>query len=307
MKKLMLVYNPVAGKGQFVQALPDVIDILVRAGFRVEVWPTNARGDAAEKTALYASDADVIVAAGGDGTLDEVIEGMYRGGADKALGYIPVGSTNDFANSLGLSTNAWIAARSLAEAGITGVDIGCFNDSHFVYVAAFGAFTDVAYSTDQDMKNILGHVAYLLEASKTVWNIKPITMTITAEDKTLEGDFIFGMVTNSVSVGGIKNITGKDVAMDDGLFEVTLIRNPKTVFDLNDIIGALLSGRNETPLLETFKTASITFSSNQDVAWTLDGEYGGSQKESKITVDYRALRLMMDKKLMERAKEDSIL
>ncbi|MDD6346458.1 MAG: diacylglycerol kinase family lipid kinase [Lachnospiraceae bacterium] len=307
MKKIMLVYNPIAGRGQFSQSLPAVIEILTKAGFRVEVWPTSSRGDATEKTALYGGEADIIVAAGGDGTLDEVIEGMYRGGIRRVMGYIPVGSTNDFAQSLKLSTNPIEAAHAIAGAEIAGVDVGCFNKDHFIYVAAFGAFTDVSYKTAQDMKNALGHLAYLLEASKELLSIKPLPMTIEADGRTVSGEFLYGMVTNSLSVGGIKNITGHAVALNDGLFEVTLIRNPKNLFELNEIIAALLTGKDDSPLLEFFKTDHIVFTAPEDTPWTLDGEYGGAMRRAEICVSRQALPLLIDPQQLERAKDDAIL
>ena len=292
MKRIMLVYNPKAGRGLFVQSLPSVIDIFVKAGYRVEVWPTQEAGDAIEKTARFGADADLIVAAGGDGTLDEAIEGMFKGGFSRPLGYIPVGSTNDFAASLGLEANARKAARSIVNEEIRPLDVGVFGDDHFIYVAAFGAFTDVAYKTSQDMKNALGHVAYMVEASKRLMDLKPVSMTIRANGETISDEFIYGMVSNSLSVGGIRHITGKDVELDDGLFEVTLVHNPRTIFEFQEIAGALLMAE-PSPLVDTIKTDTITFEADGEVPWTLDGEYGGSSRQVEIRVLHHALDLIL--------------
>ena len=306
MKKIMLVYNPKAGRGLFQQSLPDIIDIFAKAGYRVETWPTQGVGDAVQKVAVYGGEADLIVAAGGDGTLDETIEGMFCGGNMKPLGYIPVGSMNDFASSLGLTLNARSAARSIVKGEIKPLDIGLFGTDHFVYVAAFGAFTDVAYQTNQDMKKALGKVAYMIEASRRLLDLKPVKMTIRVNGRTITDDFIYGMVSNSLSVGGIKHITGKDVALDDGLFEVTLVHNPKTVFDLQEIVGSLLSAE-PSPLVETIKTDLITFDSNQDVPWTLDGEFGGAEDHVEIRVLKRAIDLILTQEQLEKAVDEALL
>jgi len=306
MRKIMLVYNPKAGRSLFQQSLPAVIDIFAKEGYRVEVWPTQSPGDAVEKVAVYGPEADVIVAAGGDGTLDETIEGMFRGRFKRPLGYIPVGSMNDFAGSIGLTANARTAARRIARGSIKPLDIGRFGNDHFVYVAAFGAFTDVAYKTSQDMKNALGKVAYMVEASRRLLDLKPVHMSITANGLTVTDDFIYGMVSNSTSVGGIKHITGKDVALDDGLFEVTLVHNPKTIFDLQEIVGALLSAE-PSPLVDTIKTGSITFEADEDVPWTLDGEYGGSEKHVEISVLPHAINLILSEEEVGKAVDEALL
>ena len=306
MKRLMLIYNPKAGRGLFVQSLPAIIDIFVKGGYRVETWPTQAQGDAVDKVAAFGEEADMIVAAGGDGTLDEVIEGMFRANINKPLGYIPVGSTNDFAGSLSLENNARIAARSIIKGEARPVDIARFGEEHFVYVAAFGAFTDVAYSTNQDMKNAIGHAAYMVEATKRLMDLKPVHMRIEADNRVIEDDFLVGMCTNSRSVGGIKNITGKDVTLNDGLFELTLVHNPSNVFDLQEIVTSLLSGV-PSPHVDLIKADRFVFDSEADIPWTLDGEFGGTQKHVEITVLRQALNLIMTEEQVEKAVDHAVL
>ena len=171
---------------------------------------------------------DLVVCSGGDGTLDEVVSGLMEVDQRVPIGYIPAGSTNDFANSLSISKDMVQAAKDIIEGNLYSCDVGAFDNDSFVYIAAFGLFTDVSYETDQHMKNILGHLAYLLEGSKRIWNVPTYWIKVEANGETFEGEYIYGMVTNAKSVGGFKNLPGQDVRLDDGLFEVTLIKRPKT-------------------------------------------------------------------------------
>ena len=191
------------------------------------------------------------------------------------VGYIPAGSTNDFANSLGIPKNMKAAAETVVDGRLFACDIGAFNDDTFVYIAAFGLFTDVSYETKQEYKNVLGHMAYILEGMKRLPSIKSYQMKFTAENLEIEGDFIFGMITNSMSVGGFKRITGKYVELDDGEFEVTLIKRPTNAIELNQILTDLVNRNIDTDQMYCFKTASLHIESEEEVPWTLDGEFGG--------------------------------
>ena len=181
-------------------------------------------------------------------------------------------------------------------------DIGRFNNQSFTYIAAFGLFTDVAYQTDQDLKNILGHVAYLLEGVKRLFDIKSYRMKIESEELTVEDDFIFGMVTNSRSVGGFKNLTGKNVDMNDGLFEVTMITRPKNPLELQEIMTAMLTAEDNTDLIHSFKSARVTLTSEEAVSWTLDGEFGGSHTQVEIENCHEALNLYLKSTKNEETK-----
>ncbi len=282
-KKLLFVFNPRSGRGQIRGRLLDILDIFVKHDYEVMTHPTQCSGDACQVVEAYAHRMDLIVCSGGDGTLDEVVTGLMRSKARTPVGYIPSGSTNDFANSLGISKNMIQAAKDIVEGDCFFCDVGAFNNKYFVYIAAFGLFTDVSYETDQNLKNALGHLAYLLEATKRIFNVPTFWIKVDGgEEHQLEGEFIYGMVTNTRSVGGMKNIAGKYVEMDDGLFEVTLIHPVKNPLELNEVITALLSGEPKTPLIEYFKTERITVEAREEIAWTLDGERGGEYAYARI-------------------------
>lgn len=292
-KKLFFVFNPKAGKGKIKTALMDIVDIFNKGGYEVVIRATQYPKDAYEMTRKYADKVDLVVCSGGDGTLDEVVAGLVETGSKVPVGYIPAGSTNDFAGSLFIPKNMVAAAEMIMEENVYRCDIGKFNKQTFTYIAAFGLFTDVAYETDQDLKNILGHLAYLLEGVKRLFDIQSYHMKVTTEDEIFEDDFMYGMITNSRSVGGFKNLTGKNVDMNDGLFEVTLITTPKNPMDMQEIIAGLMSGKDNSDLIYTFKTSRIRIQSDEAVAWTLDGEYGGDHKEVEIRNLYRALNLYL--------------
>ena len=210
-KKLLFIYNPRSGKAQIKYKLNDILETFVRAGYEVTVYPTLKTGDAGELVKNRDQDYELIVCSGGDGTLDEVVTGMMQSGRRTPIGYIPAGSTNDFAGSLGLPKSMLRAAQVAIEGKDFPCDVGSFNDDIFVYIAAFGIFTDVSYETDQEMKNILGHMAYILEGMKRLPSVRSYPMKVSYKGCTIVDDFIFGMVTNSRSVGGFKDITGKNV------------------------------------------------------------------------------------------------
>lgn len=172
-------------------------------------------------------------------------------------------------------------------------DIGSFNEDSFVYIAAFGLFTDVSYETDQQVKNVLGHLAYVLEGARRLNKYPSYHLKVTSNGTTIEEDFMYGMVTNSVSVGGFKNITGKHIHLDDGVFEVTLIKKPKNVVELNQIMAALIGRNIDSDCMYCFKTSEIIFESEEEIAWTRDGEYGGSHKKVVITNEKQALRILV--------------
>ena len=292
-KKLFFVFNPKAGKGKIKTALMDIVDVFNKGGYEVVIRATQYPKDAYEMTRKYADKVDLVVCSGGDGTLDEVVAGLVETGSKVPVGYIPAGSTNDFAGSLFIPKNMVAAAEMIMEENVYRCDIGKFNKQTFTYIAAFGLFTDVAYETDQDLKNILGHLAYLLEGVKRLFDIQSYHMKVTTEDEIFEDDFMYGMITNSRSVGGFKNLTGKNVDMNDGLFEVTLITTPKNPMDMQEIIAGLMSGKDNSDLIYTFKTSRIRLHSDEAVAWTLDGEYGGDHKEVEIRNLHRALNLYL--------------
>lgn len=288
-KKLLFIYNPKSGKAQIRGHLLDIIDILVKDGYEVTVYPTQCQGDAVRATRGRGEDYELLVCSGGDGTLDEVVTGMMQSGSRIPIGYIPAGSTNDFANSLHIPKNMEEAARNVITGRNFACDIGSFNEDTFVYIAAFGLFTDVSYETNQQMKNVLGHMAYIMEGMKRLQGIRSYHLRITNDGLDIEDDFIFGMITNSESVGGFKRITGKYVELDDGLFEVTLIKKPKNPMEWNEIMAALVMQDINTNCMYCFKAAEITVESSEPIAWTLDGEYGGIHETVHISNEKQAM------------------
>lgn len=291
-KKILFIYNPRAGKAKIRSNLLDIIDIFTKAGFEVTAYPTQAKGDGLKavkerKHGYY----DLIACSGGDGTLDEVVTGMMQCEERIPIGYVPAGSTNDFANSLHIPQNMIMAAQVIVEGKTFGCDVGEFNNDIFVYIAAFGLFTDVSYETSQDVKNVLGHMAYVLEGMRRLPSVKAYKLKVESRELSVEGEFLFGMITNSTSVGGFKRITGKFVQLDDGEFEVTLIKKPSNPMELNLIMAALVNRNINTDCMYCFKTNALRITSEEEIAWTLDGEFGGRHKEVNIKNQMQALSI----------------
>ena len=274
-KKLLFIFNARAGKGSIKSRLIDIIDIFIKGGYEVTVHSTQAYQDGLRVAKKRAGDFDLIVASGGDGTLDEVVTGLMEGNHKTLLGYIQ-------------------AATDIVEGIPHAFDVGKFNDDFFVYIAAFGLFTDVSYETNQDLKNILGHAAYILEGTQRLFNIASYQLKVETKDTSFEGDFIFGMVSNATSVGGFRKLTGPDVLLDDGVFEVLLIRRPKNILELNEIITALLGGA-DTSNIESFKTSYLKITSETQISWTLDGEFGGEHREVEIQNMNHAVNIILKK------------
>lgn len=296
MKKLLFVVNGHSGKGQIKNKLLDIIDIMIKEGYHVQVHTTQEREDATKVIREQAKYYDLVVCSGGDGTLDEAVTGMMQSEVRTPLGYIPAGSTNDFANSLEIPKDMIQAAKTAVLGVPFSCDVGEFNGDYFIYVAAFGIFTDVSYATSQELKNALGHVAYILEGAKRLHTIKSYHMRVEYDGNEIEGDFLLGMITNSTSVGGFKNMTGKDVKLDDGMFEVTLIHKPKNIIELNTIIASLTNLKDETDLIDSFRADSVKFYSEEEIPWTLDGEFGGDHKEVQIKDHCKAVDIMINEK-----------
>ena len=293
-KKMLFVFNPCSGKGQIKTKLLEIIDIFVKGGYEVLVHPTQEPQDGYRQVKKFAQDVDLVVCSGGDGTLDEVVTALMEVEKEVPLGYIPAGSTNDFANSLSIPKDMAQAARAIVEGKCYSCDVGSFNEDTFVYVAAFGIFTDVSYQTDQNLKNLLGHLAYALEGTKRIFNVKTYHMKVTSNGETFEDDYIYGMVSNSRSVGGFKNLTAKrDVQMDDGLLEVTLIKRPRNPLELNEILVALVTRVDNTDLIESFKTDHIVMEAEEEISWTLDGEFGGDHRSARIEARKHAMKIFL--------------
>ena len=294
-KKLLLIYNHKAGRSTIKNSLADVTDIFTKAGYDVSIRPTQDREDA-YKTALERSaDYDLVVAAGGDGTIGEVAAGIYGSGLKTPIGILPCGSTNDYAVTLDLPKTLPAAARYIVSAEPHAVDFGRLNDTKFIYIAAFGWFTDVSYATDQNLKNVFGHGAYILEAGKRLFNVPEFEIKITSAQHTEKNRFIFGMVTNSISVGGMKGFAWKDIDIDDGLLEVALVRPPKNIMEASEGFTSLVSG-TPSDLILRFKTDRLLIESEQKIKWTIDGEESGSFGVNEIECLHKAVNIMLNDK-----------
>ena len=293
LKKLHLIINPNAGTRQARRFLPEIISVFNRAGYLCSVYVTEKRGDATDFAREHADEADLVVACGGDGTLNEVITGLQLGGHKAFLGYIPCGSTNDFASGLGLPTAPLVAAEAIVSGSPRALDVGLFApDRYFSYTASFGAFTSVSWSTPQNVKNVLGHAAYILEGIRSLADIRPIHMRITADGRQYENDYIFGAICNSTSLGGVLKLEDSAVHMNDGLFEALFIPFPPDLIVLNRILNALRTHHYEDESLHFLRASSFVFEGAPEVTWTLDGEAAEGSSKVEIRNVRDAIRLI---------------
>ena len=293
MKKLLLILNPCSGKKKASHALADVVNVFNRGGYDVTVYITAARGDATKVVAQRAPEFDLVVCAGGDGTFNETISGLLAGGHDTPIGYLPAGSTNDFASSLHLSKNLVEAARDIVEGTPRRLDVGRFNDRYFSYVASFGAFTRASYATSQNVKNALGHLAYILSGIKELAYIRSRRLRFTLDDgRVLEDEYIFGAISNSTSVAGILTLSEDLVDMNDGVFELLLVRKPENLLELNDCVLALTTQDYHTPMLTFTSARSVEIEAPEDMDWTLDGEREQGRAHCRAENLHDAIRIV---------------
>ncbi len=277
-KKLLFIMNPKSGLMQAPKYMAEIVERFSRAGFLTQVLMTTAKGDARDFAAEYGGEVDTVVVSGGDGTLNEVIDGLLSGGHKTPIGYIPAGSTNDFASSIGLPKSILPCVDRIINGTPQPIDIGSFNGRYFSYVASFGAFTSTTYSVPQNIKNILGHSAYVMAGVKELAHIRSIHAKITLEkgtpeEKVYEGDYVLGGVCNSKSIGGIVNLEKLDVDMNDGLMEVLLIKMPKDLIELSDTTASIINGTFKSHQIEKYSARNVTFEIDEETHWTLDGEY----------------------------------
>lgn len=292
MERLLFVYNPNAGMGKIKEKLSDVIEVFSENEFEVIAYPTKKQGDAKEKVLEYLKEdkCDRIVCAGGDGTIDEVANAIMESGKSIKLGCITAGTTNDFGYSLKIPKDMVEAARLAVTGGEFLCDIGSINGYYFTYTAAFGIFSDVSYDTPQNMKNAFGRAAYILEGISKLASVKTYRIKAEYNNEIVEGEFIYGMLANSYSVGGFKGITGKDVVFDDGKFEMLLIRKPKSLLDLNEIVFKLLKGDFNSDIICYARVSKVHITCEGELPWSLDGEDGGSIPDAEIIVHEKAMR-----------------
>ncbi len=292
-KKLLLIVNPTAGRLQAVRNIGKIKNILSDGGYTVSVHITSARAEATRLLAASAGDYDVIGCCGGDGTLNEVISGVMLSGKDVPIGYIPSGTTNDLAKSLGLPASIFKSARNLVTGKPYPEDIGEFCGRYFTYVASFGAFTRVSYETPQKDKNLFGHAAYLMGGLRSIGEIRPFRVQVTCDGVSEEGDFIFGAVTNSTSVGGVMRLSADQVNLRDGKFEVMLVRNPENPGEIGKLIDEAVNRHYDGNLISLRHAAKIRFRSGTPLAFTLDGENGGEHTDCEAVNLHGAVRLIL--------------
>ena len=296
-KKMLLIMNPNSGMKRANKYLTDILIIFSKYGYDVSVKLTSGRGDATEYVKKYGKDASLIVCIGGDGTFNETIQGILESDCQTPLGYIPAGSTNDFATSLGISKKILDAASDIMNGKESKIDVGMFNDRYFSYVASFGAFTKASYATPQSKKNLLGHTAYVIEGLKDIPTIRSEHIKFKIGDKELEDDYIFGAVCNSTSIGGFSAFDQNVVDLKDGLFEIFLVKSPKNLIDLNSIIFSLNNKDYNNDMVTLISASEAVITASEGLSWSLDGERMDGCTEIKMKIIPSALTLIVpDKK-----------
>lgn len=293
-KKMLFIYNPLAGKEQIRDYLSDIIQTFCKADFEISIVATRGPGEATELVAEKGERYDYVVCSGGDGTMNEVAAGVMQLQYRPVVGYIPAGTVNDFASTLRIPKDMTEAAKLIVRGDLFSCDLGRFNNRYFTYVAGFGAFTEVSYQTPQDMKNALGKSAYFIEALKHVSDIKPHHMKIEYDDGAIEDEFLLGLVSNTESISGYKAYSRKEIKMDDGLFEALFIRNIQSPLELQMIINALLTKKLDAEQMCLIRTKHLHIVSDDEVQWTLDGEDGGWFDEIMIENIYHAMQIVCD-------------
>ncbi len=292
-RKLLMIVNPRAGKSKSRGPLFDAAAVLSQAGYLLSVHMTAAPGDAAETARREGGRYDLVVAVGGDGTLNEVASGLVRLRRPPLLGYLPQGSTNDFAASLRVSGDPAEAAAAIARNVPRQLDVGFWNGRSFLYVASFGAFTRSSYAAPQAAKNALGHFAYILEGMKDLNTLRPYQLRVTAGEERLDGEYLFGAVCNSTSIGGLMKLDPERVVLDDGLFEMLLVPSPKTAADLQSLVHALLNQEYDRQGLIFRHVSSIRLETEEDLPWSLDGEYAPSVPVVEIENRRQGLTMLL--------------
>ena len=292
MKKLLFIMNPFAGQKKANKVLPEILMLFTEAGYEINISMTTGPGSASRLAAERGGCADLVVCCGGDGTLNETIAGLLQAGLNVPIGYIPSGTTNDFASSLNLSHNPVQAARDILEGTPVPFDVGKFGDRYFCYVASFGAFTKSSYAVPQTLKNALGHTAYVLGGISELSQIRKFPIRMELNGEVVENDFLFGAISNSTSVGGILTLPNDRVDMGDGVFEVMLIRAPR---NLNEIPECLFAVQNQSFNcgMITFRPArTVKIISDPQMTWTLDGEKAEGHAEILMENLHHAVRIV---------------
>ncbi len=283
-KNLLLILNPISGKLAGKRHLAEVLEKFCRADYVPTAFVTIEAGHAARLAEQYGGQMDLVVCLGGDGTFNEVVSGLLRGGHTTPIGYIPCGSTNDFASSIGLKKSIPAAADAIIAGQPHTYDIGCFGERYFSYVASFGIFTRASYATPQDIKNTLGHLAYVLEGVKELSNIQSHRVRLEVDGVVLEDDYLFGAVSNCLTVGGILALNPERVDLSDGKLELLLVKMPRNPVELSDCIRALVEQKYDSDCITFLSGKTFTITAPPDMEWSLDGEWGPAAQQASIRI-----------------------
>ena len=290
--KCLLIVNPRSGKMKIQNELVGIIKLLNEAGYEVQVEITRYHNHARE-LASKSANFDIVVCSGGDGTLNQVASGLVDADLSTPLGYIPAGSTNDYANTLGLSFDMLEATQNIIDGKKYLLDIGIANTtSYFNYIASFGLFSSVSYSTPQRQKNILGHTAYLLNGLNDLANIKTYHIKGKTLTQAFEGDYLLGFVLNTTSIAGLVKLDPQMVDLSDGLFEVLLVKKPKDMIDRGQLVDGLLNRDYSNPAFTFLKTNKLDLYLDNDTSWSLDGEEVKLGKEVNISILHQRIPLI---------------
>ena len=293
MKKMLFIVNPISGQKKAVKFLPEIISLFNRADYEVITYMTGAQGDATRMAALRGGDMDLVVCCGGDGTFNETVTGLLEQNIHVPIGYIPSGSTNDFAASMKLSGNPLQAAQDIIEGQPVAYDVGKFGNRYFSYVASFGAFTQTSYTTPQSIKNILGHTAYVLSGISELSQLRMEHVRMDIDGETVEDDYLFGAISNATSVGGVLMLDPKLVDMSDGLLEIILVRAPKNLLEITECLQALQTQDYRNCGMVTFRSArKVRILASSSMLWTLDGEREEGHLEVFAENVHHAIRLV---------------
>lgn len=291
-QKLLLIINPKSGKKSSKTSTMEMVDRFIKQGYRVEIYVTQFNGDGEKMARDHGEEFDLVVCQGGDGTLNETVNGLMVLEKKPLIGYIPAGTTNDFANSHQIPLEVERAVECICTGVPFAFDVGGFNDRYFTYVAAFGAFTDVSYTTPRDTKALLGHMAYILESVQKIPELHPYSVRIELDGIVYEKQIMLCLISNSNCIGGFERFQGNNVSLDDGRFEILLVEYTQNLKELNDAVKGLLNPKHKTPLITRCSASHIKISSQTPIHWTLDGEYGGSHQEAVLVNHKKALEIM---------------
>lgn len=292
-KSLLFIINPHSGKKTMKSKVLDIVDLFIKNGYRVDVHITQCKNDITNVIKERGINYDLCVCSGGDGSLNEMVSACIDIDIQKPIGYIPSGTTNDFAATLKLPKDLIHCAQHIVEGNTVECDVGLLNDSKFIYIAAFGALSDVSYTTPQASKNILGHSAYVLEGMKQLIGLKKYRLTIEYDDQVIKDTFCYGMITNTLSVGGMHFFNEQDIDLNDGYFECMFIKFPNNPLDFQQVLQAIISkDLKKCPRIYVFKAKRLSIHSRKEIAWTLDGEYGGTHRFVEVVNKNKAIKII---------------